>query len=378
MGINFQDSTPLYVQIVNDIHQKISSGKLQVGQQLKSHKQLAKEYDVSLITIKSALSNLIDDGVLFSRVGKGTFVAKENKERDFSSHSSIGLVLQDLKNPFFSLIAHMVEETAYSNNYNLLLSNSSSQIKKEEAQINHFQKLGVNGMIVATLRKEPHAPEIIRKLHNQNYPYVMVSYVADKDIYFVGTDHEKGAYMGTEHLISQGHQKIGYINSPVNNSLGDVRMEGYKRALVENNIEYHEAYHLRISDGNIIDSFKAGTILGDSFHALPNKPTAYFTYNDLTALGFIKRIQELGYEVPGDIAIVGFDDIEQAEYAQVPLTTIHQQVEKIGATAIDKLIQLIEGKNPEVQTVFAPTLVIRESCGAMQEQHNDVEDDYAE
>lgn len=364
MTINFQDSTPLYVQIVNDIKSKISSGKLKIGEQLKTHKELAKEYDVSLITVKSALSILIDEGYLFSRVGKGTFVAQKEETPKISQHDSVGLVLQDLKNPFFSLIAHMVEETAYSKSYNLLLSNSSSKIEKEEGQIKHFKKMGVKGLIIATLRKEPHAPVIIRQLHQENYPYVMVSYVADKDIWYVGTDHEKGAYMGTKHLIDLGHTEIGYINSLSNNSLGDVRLKGYKKALDEHNLSYRSEYHLRPEISSSSKSYTVGYYLGDVFHKLDKKPTAYFSYNDLTALGFIKRIQELKYKVPEDMAIVGFDDIDQARYANVPLTTVHQPVEKIGAAAIDKLINRIEDKATKHRSIFTPTLVVRESCGA--------------
>ena len=368
MAIDFQDSTPLYVQIIKDIKGKISSGQLTIGEQLKSHKELAAEYNVSLITIKSALSTLIDDGILFSRVGKGTFVAEKRASNDISKHDSIGLVLRDLKNPFFSLIAHMVEETAYSKNYNILLSNSSSQIKKEEAQIKNFQKLGVKGLIIASLRKEPHAPEIIRKLHNDNYPYVMVSYMADKDIYYVGADHELGAYIGTEHLIKLGHKKIGYINSPENNSLGDVRGKGFAKALAAHGLVNNPGFGMRLRSDTHPGSFEAGYLLGETFDSMLNKPSAFFCYNDLSALGFIKRVLELGYKVPDDIAIVGFDDIEQSEYANVPLTTIHQPVERIGAAAINKLIALIEGESPAYQTILKPELVVRESCGAMASQ----------
>jgi len=364
MPINFQDSTPLYIQIIQDIKDKIAKGNLAVGEQLSSHKELAAEYDVSLITIKSALSTLIDDGYLYSRVGKGTFVAKRINKTNISRHDSIGLVLQDLKNPFFSLIAHMVEETAYSKGYNILLSNSSSQIKKEESQINHFKNIGVKGMIIATLRKEPHAPQIIRDLHDEGFPYVMVSYVADDDIWHVGADHEGGAKMGTEHLINLGYKKIGYINSPTNNSLGEIRFKGYKKALKNAGLEFNNDHSLQLASGGLTDGYQVGYKLGDLFDAMEDKPEAFFVYNDSSALGFIKRIQELGYSVPNDIAIVGFDDIDQAKYANVPLTTIHQPIEKIGATAIDKLLEIIEGKKPEVRSILQPHLIIRESCGA--------------
>lgn len=364
MAIDFQDSTPLYVQIIKDIKAKITAGTLEAGEQLKSHKHLSNEYDVSLITIKSALSTLIDEGVLYSRVGKGTFVADKVISSNSTSHESIGLVLQDLKNPFFSPIAHSVEELAYKKNYNIMLSNSSSHSKKEANQIEHFKNMGVKGLIIASQGKQLHAPPIVRKLHEEEYPYVMISYVADEDIYYVGTDHQEGAYLGTKHLIELGHESVGYINSPVNNYLGDVRMLGYKRALNEANLNISESFILRSDIAVHTDGYDTGYYLGDTYHEMREKPTAFFAYNDLSAIGFIKRIQELGYSVPDDVAIVGFDDIEQAKYFNVPLTTVHQPMEKIGKAAIDILIRRIEGKKTPSQTILPSSLVVRESSGS--------------
>jgi DNA-binding LacI/PurR family transcriptional regulator len=367
MPIDFQDSTPLYIQIIQDIKEKISNGNLEVGDQLNSHKELASEYDVSLITIKSALSTLIDEGYLFSRVGKGTFVAKKFIATEVAKRDTVGLVLQDLKNPFFSLIAHMVEETAYDKGYDILLSNSSSKIKKEENQIRHFKNLGVRGLIIATLRKDLHAPKIIRELNHEKFPFVMVSYVADEDIYYVGTDHEGGAKMGTQHLIDLGYKKIGYINSPFNNSLGEIRFQGFKKALSESNLQLNPDFILQLASDEKSQSYKSGYKLGEEFHSLAEKPEAFFVYNDSSALGFISAIQDLGYHVPEDVAIVGFDDIDQAKYSKVPLTTVHQPIEKIGAVAIEKLLNIIEGKPHEVRTILQPHLIVRESCGATKQ-----------
>jgi DNA-binding LacI/PurR family transcriptional regulator len=364
MPINFQKATPLYIQIIDDIKEKITQNNLAVGEQLKSHKELAEEYEVSLITIKNALSSLIDEGYLYSRVGKGTFVAQREDNGQIKYHDSIGLVLHDLKNPFFSLIAHVIEDTAYSKSYNMLLSSCSNKEKKAENQIKRFKEVGVKGMIVATLQKELNPLPVIRDLHDQGFPFVMVSYVADKDIWYVGTNHELGASIATQHLIDLGHTEIGYINSPQNNSLGNIRLEGYRKTLTKAGLPFKASYLLELVDGESSNGYNSGYKLGDAFHHLSQKPTAYFVYNDLAALGFIKRVQELGYRVPEDIAIVGFDDIEQAGYSEVPLTTIHQPIEKIGATAIEKLIQLIEGKKPPVRTTFEPHLVVRDSCGA--------------
>lgn len=364
MPIDFQNSTPLYVQIIEDIKHKISSKKLKVGEQLKSHKLLAEEYGVSLITVKGALSTLIDERFLYSRVGKGTFVAPREDEHE-NGLNSVGLVLKDVKNPFFSQIAHTVEETAYNKNYSVLLSNSANQANKEEGQIDNFKKMGVKGLIIASFVKEAHAPVTVRSLHEQNFPYVMVSFTSDEDIWYVGSDNEKGAIMGTEHLISLGHTKIGYLNSPRNNALGSVRQTGFEQALAKFQIPFNPDYVLRTVNESIRQDFGSGVILADQFHEMKDKPTAFFSYNDLSAIGFTRRVMELGYSVPEDIAIVGFDDIQQAEFAPVPLTTIKQDVEKIGQIAIDTLIARMEGNDVAPNRVLiTPELVIRNSCGA--------------
>ena len=198
----------------------------------------------------------------------------------------------------------------------------------------------------------------------------MVSYVADKDIWYVGADHENGAFMGTKHLIELGYEKIGYINSPENNSLGDIRFNGYKKALIDSDISYDSNLILQLTQAESSTGYQAGYELGDTFHNMENKPESFFVYNDLAALGLIKRVQELGYKVPDDLAIVGFDDIDQAKYAKVPLTTIHQPIEKIGTAAIDKLLHIIEGTKTEVRSILQPHLIVRESCGAKLKNSN--------
>jgi DNA-binding GntR family transcriptional regulator len=107
MPIDFEKADPLYLQIADDVRHKISNGDLKVGDQLGSHKELAKFYDVSLITIKKAISNLIDDGFLYSRIGIGTYVARKNSQLNLAKHKSIGIVIRDLNYPFFPLLLRL-------------------------------------------------------------------------------------------------------------------------------------------------------------------------------------------------------------------------------------------------------------------------------
>ena len=360
MGINMQEPTPLYKQIADDLKAKIARGELNVGDQVGSHSELSKSYNVSVITVKKALSDLIAEGYLYGRVGKGTFVARKSAVVDLSKHKTVGLVLRDLKNPFFSLIAHGAAKAADEKGYNLLLASSVGRMDKEENQIAHFQKIGADALIIASMSRTYRASKEIRKLHDLGFPYIMVSYVHDEDIWYVGVDHERGAYMATKHLIDLGYSYIGYIGGGVSNLLSDVRKSGYEQAM--DDVEQSNRFVMQI-DGDK-DRYEAGYDTGRKFAKLAKRPDAVFVYSDIVALGFIRALNDANLSVPNDVAVVGYDDIEQAQYATSPLTTVHQPTEEIGRIALQTIIKRIENKPAAARTILNSMLVVRDSCGA--------------
>jgi DNA-binding LacI/PurR family transcriptional regulator len=367
-GIKYNDPTPLYRQVSKDIQKKIKEGLLKPGDLVGSHSELSKEYSVSIITIKKALSNLVNEGILFTRVGKGTYVSKkQSKKLDLSKHKTIGLVLRDLNHPFFSKIVQGIEERAYELGYNLLLSSSSNKIEKEENQINHFRELGVDGLIIASLSLEYKATDFIQKLHEENFPYIMVSYIHDPDYWYIGSNHELGGYMATEHLIKTGYKTIGYLHMGKRNLLSEVRKNGYYRCLNEYDIPFDSKLIFILSHPNTEinrDRFKLGYEFGKEFIKMKNKPEALFIYSDLSALGFEQSITDHKMKIPDDVAIVGFDDITISSFAQIPLTTIHQPTDKIGRMSVDIIQKRIDGIDIGNRTILKPSLIIRDSCGA--------------
>ena len=362
MGIDFRNQKALYEQIENDIKSKISRGELNIGDQVGSQHQLSKEYNVSLITVKKALSNLINEGILFSRVGKGTYVARKGRAFDVSKHKSIGLVLRDLGHPFFSLIVQSVEAKASQLGYNVLLASSSGKQEKEESQISHFESIGVDGLIIASMNLLYRATENIIALHKRNFPYVMVSYMKDPSIYYVGTDNEKGAYLATEHLIRLGYKRIGYVNGGKGNLLGLLREKGYSKALRDFGRKLNKKFLFNLEVG--ADRYKTGFIMGNNYKKTKAAPDALFFYSDLAALGFQQGAIESGLKIPDDVAVIGFDDIEIAKFAPSPLTTIRQDTQKIGKFAVESIVNRIEGKPTSVRILLEPELKIRNSCGA--------------
>jgi DNA-binding LacI/PurR family transcriptional regulator len=362
MAIDIHDSTPLYLQIIDEIKSKIASHALKAGDQLGSHAELASAYHVSLITVKKALATMIQQGILYSRVGKGTYVAQQTDETRPQERLTIGLVLQDLRSPFFSRVMHSVEDAAYELGYHVLISNSSGKAEKEDAQIARFKKFGVNGMIIASMSHMYHATPTVRRLLHEGFPFVMVSYIADEEIPFVGCDHKLGGFMATEYLIKLGYERIGYISGEKGNLVGDLRRSGYEEALKAHGrkIDKRLVHHLRMK-GEWHD-YQSGYEIGKKFKSLEVKPDALFVYNDLAALGFQDAALAQGIRIPEDVALVGFDDIERGQYASVPLTTVGQPTDSIGRQATDLLLRLMMGKRNVLRRVIKPELVIRASC----------------
>jgi DNA-binding LacI/PurR family transcriptional regulator len=370
--IKFNNDAPLYEQIEKDIKRKIKEGVLKPGDNIGSQNELSELYSVSTITIKRALSNLVNDKILYTRVGLGTYVADEREAGlNLSRHRTIGLVLRDLNHQYFSMIVNGIEERAYELGYNVLLSSSSNKIEKEENQITHFQELGVDGLIIASLAMDYRATDYIRKLHEDNFPYIMVSYIHDPEYWYVGTDHESGGFMATEHLIKLGYRSIGYVHVEKGNLLSEVRKNGYSRALTEYDRPFDSKLIFTLASEKTeyrYDRFRLGYEFGKSYKTLAKRPDALFFYSDLTALGFEQAAIEEGFGIPKDVAIVGFDDIVLANYASIPLTTVHQPADKIGKMAVDILQKRVEGSEVGNRTILKPSLVIRDSCGSREKE----------
>ncbi len=360
MTIDLNNPAPLYKQIVESMKEKIASGKIKEGDLIGSQQELAKQFGVSLITARKAMAVLINEGYLVGRVGRGMYVARRSRSVDFTKYKTVGLVLSDLRNPFFSLMIPSIENSASEHGYSLLLSNSSGRLEKEERQVRRFLEMGVGGLIIASMTHQYQATSILRKLTKERFPFVMVSYIDDPDINYVGTNHEQGGYLATDHLINQGHRRIGYISAEKGNLIAQLRQNGYERALAEHDLSVSNDQILNMKWNN----YDAGYEIAQQALALKPRPTAFFVYSDLAALGFKKAILDSGLSLPDDIALIGFDNIERSAYAPVPLTTIHQSTFEIGNLAFANLARIIEGHTGVIRTILEPKLIIRKSCGA--------------
>ena len=193
-----------------------------------------------------------------------------------------------------------------------------------------------------------------------NMPVVVLDRdFSDIEVNVVLTDHRQGGYEATRHLLALGHQRIGCIAGPSNVNPSVQRVMGYRQALEDAGVSIDEALVLS-GDFQPQSGWANARIL----LAKENPPTAIFSCNDMMALGVLRAADELGKEIPKDLAVVGYDDIQLASYSNPPLTTVKQPKSEMGQAAIDCLINAINNQQASTcRTTLPVSLVVRGSCG---------------
>ncbi|HBT50227.1 MAG TPA: LacI family transcriptional regulator, partial [Caldanaerobacter subterraneus] len=259
-------------------------------------------------------------------------------------------------------IARGVEDSAHIYGYNVFLCNTDDNLEKESEYIRALKEKYVDGIIFTS--SVPSDYQHIMELVRDGVPIVMMDRrMESEEIYGVFIDNYEGGYLATKHLIDLGHRKIGCITGPLKVKNARERLEGYKRALLDNGIEVDERL---IFEGD----YKINNgIIGTEKLLNDNKDiTAIFACNDLMAYGAYKTIRSYGYKIPDDISVVGFDDILLSQIMEPQLTTIRQPAYDMGLTAARMLIKLIEGKKVSKKIIiFKPQLVIRQSTASVDE-----------
>ncbi|MDB4915217.1 MAG: regulatory protein GntR [Gemmatimonadetes bacterium] len=364
MRLDASAPVPLYQQVAADIRRRIVSGNMPVGIQIPPHKELAVQYGVSVITINKALSGLVSEGLLHSHVGRGTFVmVRPASTSGIAAPTTIGFVLRDLSSPFFSLVAHAAQQRADDLGVGILFASSSNRLDREEEQIRRLRLLGVHGLIIVSMSRTFRISEAIQALHDEDFPYTMVSWTAGDDVPFVGLDLAEAGFLAAEHLLSLGHTRFGYLIDRVGSLNGELRMSRYRSAIEEAGFEINPAFIFEHSFAYEESDYKSGYAAGQTIAGLRTRPQAMFCFNDLGALGLEDGLLDAGIKVPGDIAIVGLDDIELAKRARVPLTTVRQPVDEIGARSVDSILARLRGERHPVRQLLPAELIVRSSSG---------------
>jgi LacI family transcriptional regulator len=273
--------------------------------------------------------------------------------------NTIGLVLPDSANPFFAEISRGIEDEAFKKGYSVFLCNTELDMQRELFYVDVLSNKQVDGIIFVAAGDQADAMDFLVR---RNMPVVMIDRdVPNVEADAVLTDHELGGFLATRHLLELGHRHIACIAGPSSITPSAERITGYRRALEEAGISYDQNLIIR-GDYHA----KSGMEITHSILQMNPRPTAIFALNDLMALGALRAAAEADCSVPGDLAVVGYDDLEIAHFTTPPLTTIAQPKKEIGTQAIQLLVDRISHKSrPPSRLVLPPELIIRRSTQAL-------------
>ena len=306
-------------------------------------KDVAKLADVSVTTVSHVINNTrYVSPELTERVNKAI------EELDYhpdplaqglskgKSHT-IALVVSDIVNPFFPQVARGVEDCVREHEFSLILSNTDENTTQEANNLSILKSKRVDGFIITPTSN---AAPSIQKLLDEGFPVVCIDReIPDLKVDQVFSDNHGGAYKATQHLIDQGHRDIGIILELTDISSFSHRLEGYKKALRDNNIKVRDAY-IRKSGLEIEGAYEStGSLLEQE-----PKISALFSTNDLITEGVLRYFKENKTKCPEEIALVGFDDPEWANSFNPSITSVAQQPYEMGYQAATLLFEQLAKK----------------------------------
>jgi LacI family transcriptional regulator len=290
------------------------------------------------------------------------FIRNDAARQLRAGHSkTIGLVVLDVRNPFFTDVARGAEDQAASAGLTVILGNSDESSVREGTYLDLFEEQRVHGVLISPFGD---ITARLERLRQRGIPAVLVDRSSgDASFSSVSVDDLAGGRLAVEHLIAQGRTRIAFVGGPLEIRQVADRLAGARLAVEERpdvSLEVVELEALSVLAGRA-----AG--VGIAERPADDRPDAVFAANDLVAMGVLQALmmQDADIVVPRDVALIGYDDIDFASAAVVPLSSIRQPSALIGQTAVEILLeQASDPSTPPRQVVFEPELVVRESTRA--------------
>ncbi|GGD49454.1 GntR family transcriptional regulator [Paenibacillus nasutitermitis] len=363
---------PLYIQLRSFVLEQIRQGVWNKNDQLPTEHELAAKFNVSRITVKNALQQLVKEGLIYRIQGKGTFLSapgvgektiyteETSEDSTGGAKKTIAFLMPRLQNAFTAHILGGIEEVLVQAGYNLLFFKTNDSQEQERERVRQALRLGVKGLIVFPVDGEHYNEELVQ-LTLSRFPLVLI----DRDMPGIAancvySDHSGGAYEATRHLLGMGHRHIAYIASGKSGTTSvEERLSGFEKALAEAGITSAPGYRVTDASPSVIEAFLEERQL----------PTAIFAENSGTGYEIMKTAAMLGIKVPEQLSVVFFDDVEYGAMWAVPPTVVIQQDQLIGQEAARLLLSVIANPMQERRKIVLPTkLLVRESTRFLIDQ----------
>ncbi|MET3851707.1 GntR family transcriptional regulator [Paenibacillus sp. OAE614] len=356
--------TPMYKKIENYILEQIRSGNWKPMNRIPSENELSDQFGVSRITVKNALSDLVDRGIVYRMQGKGTFVSEQRTEALFPplsteaalpSSKTVGFLLPRLDNRFTANLLSGIEDSLAEKGYHLLFSKTNDSQECEIQKIREMKQAGVAGLIIYPVEGENYNNEILSLTLNR-FPLVLLDrLLKGVETNSVSSNNYEAGQQAVQHLYDLGHRHIGFIStkSEGTSSIED-RLAGYEQALEDRHILIDRSLQMtRLgmdnSDEEVIE------MIQQFLQANPHM-TAALSSNFSPHV--IQAALAMGLRVPEDLSVVFFDDVVYPDFSIVPPTAVVQQERELGREAGKLIVEQIENDAPGYRQIKLPTRLI--------------------
>jgi LacI family transcriptional regulator len=334
---------------------------------VKNIKELAALLGISVTTV----SRVLNGKAKLYRISPATSEKVLNAARQFNYRpnsiarglrlektDTLGLIIPDISNPYFSSIARTIELESRNQGYSIILCDSMDELQTEKELLKLLASRKVDGIILAPVGKSfAH----IKEFSKSGVPVVIIDrYMPGGTIPFITTDNYAGSVDAMEHLISAGHTRIACIQGIQGISINTDRVNGYRDALAKHGITIDNGL-ITGNDFGIGNGYTCARML----MSMPKPPTAIFAFSNLIALGVMRALNEAHLRIPDDVSVVSFDDQPYFEFLASPMTTVEQPRAEIAGMAIKILLEIINSKSTASRTriMLKPRLIIRASVG---------------
>lgn len=333
---------------------------------------IAKIVNASAATVSRVLSN--SNYPVSSEMSKKIkAVAKElnytpnmlGRQLKTNNSMTIGVIIPSISNPFYADVVLGIEEIARKNGYHVLLCNSHQNPNLEEEYLQTLLEKQVKGLILSSISNRK---DVLQSYLDKGLNIISIDQMIDNpDVYQIGFDYRKGGYLACKYLIEQGHRSIGFVTAELDRPSRLGLFRGYQDALMESGISPLASWvqESKVSEGETYSSafeFTNGKNLVRNLLHLDQPPTAIMTCNDLTAFGVINELGAEGIDVPGQISVIGFDNIELSQMLTPALTTVDLPKYEMGRFACKMLLDILIGTTIDVkEIVLQPKLIVRQS-----------------
>jgi len=255
-------------------------------------------------------------------------------------NKSIGLIIKESDNPYFADVIARARNRGNEEGYTILSASSEGNYDTEKQIVDVFKNKGVDGLVIIPMLDRNADLSYLFDLKRRNFPFVLLEEVKGVQASLVDIDNEEASKMAAQHFLDEGHERIVHFAGPEYSMHSMGRVRGMRQAFSESPHVFSDDLVVQ-AGAHLSDGYQTGK---EYFGDLPveERPTGVICYNDLVAVGLMRALRELEIDVPGEVAVIGCDDIELAQYVSTSLTSIRIPKFEMGYRAVDILIDQVE------------------------------------